>query len=174
MTAPTITPPEAPPASVNVQLSDYLGTQKEVIINEWMVRVHGDAAIIASENLNTVALKNHLPEIFDNLVKTLRFYGSDVVAEKSLKDAEEHGATRLRQGYELPEMLRELMHLRAILIYHLRQFEGLHPEFGAASTLFIAATMHRFIDEMMIDATEEYLWSQLSMQDQIHQGRIKW
>ena len=174
MIAPTIPPPEAPPASVNVQLSDYLGTQKEVILNEWMVRVHGDASILASENLNNVALKNHLPEVFENLVKTLRFYGSEVVAEKSLKDAEEHGATRLSQGYELPEMLRELMHLRAILIYHLRQFEGLHPEFGATSALFISATMHRFIDEMMIDATEEYLWSQLSLQDQIHQGRTKW
>ena len=71
-------------------------------------------------------------------------------------------------------MLRELMHLRTILIYHMRNFEDLNPEFGMVSRLFISTTLHRFIDEMMIDAAEAYLWSQLSMQDQIHQGRIKW
>ena len=66
------------------------------------------------------------------------------------------------------------MHLRAILIYHLRQFEDLNPEFGMASRLFVSTTLHCFLDEMAIDATEEYLWSQLSLQDQIHRGRIKW
>ena len=174
MISPIIPTPEILPTSVNVQLADHLGAQKEAIINEWLERVHGDAAIVASETLNTVALKNHLPEIFDDLTDTLRRYGSENVAEQALKHAGEHGAKRLQQGYELPEMLRELMHLRAILIYHLRQFEDLNSEFGVTSRLFISTTLHRFIDEMMIDATEEYLWSQLSLQDQIHQGRTKW
>ncbi|MDB6004308.1 MAG: histidine kinase [Prosthecobacter sp.] len=172
---PTIAPkPQAAPHNVNALLADYLGTQKEGIINEWLERVRGDAAIMATASLNTNALKDHLPEIFDDLTETLRRYGSEAVAEQSTKDAEEHGATRLRQGYELPEMLRELMHLRSILIYHMLQFEGLDSEFGMASRLFISTTLHRFIDEMMIDATDEYLWSQLSLQDQIHQGRKKW
>jgi hypothetical protein len=96
------------------------------------------------------------------------------VTEQALKDAEEHGATRMQQGYELPEMLRELMHLRAILIYHQRAFEDLNADLGMASRLFISTTLHRFLDEMVIDATEEYLWSKLSLQDQIHQGCIKW
>ena len=174
MISPMLPTPEVSPASVNVLLADHLNAKKEIIIHEWLERVHGDLAIFASEKLNTAALKSHLPEIFDNLTKTLRFYGSEAVAEQSVKDAGEHGATRLRQGYELPEMLRELLQLRAILIYHMRQFEEMHPEFGVASRLFISTTLHRFIDEMMIDATDEYLWSQLSLQDQIHQGRIKW
>ena len=71
-------------------------------------------------------------------------------------------------------MLRELMHLRAILIYHMRNFEDLNPQCGMVSSLFISTTLHRFIDEMMMDATDEYLWSQLSLQDQIHQGLKKW
>ena len=166
--------PEIHSANINALLADYLGTQKEAIINEWLERVRGDETIVATERLNTSALKNHLPEIFDDLTNTLRLYGSNAVAEKSVKDAEEHGATRQLQGYELPEMLRELMHLRAILIYHMRNFEDLNPQFGMVSSLFISTTLHRFIDEMMMDATDEYLWSQLSLQDQIHQGRKKW
>jgi len=174
MILPTLPTPEVSPTSVNVQLADHLSEKKDAIISEWLERVRADAAVMATESLSTTALTNHLPEIFEDLTNTLRHYGSDVVAEQAVKDAGEHGATRLRQGYELPEMLREFMHLRAILIYHLRQFEDLHPEFGAASCLFISATLHRFIDEMIIDACEEYLWSQLSLQEQIHQGRIKW
>ena len=154
--------------------ADYLAAQKEAIINEWLVRVHADAAIIATATLNTAALKNHLPEIFEDLTDTLRRYGSEKVAEQAVKDAEEHGATRLQQGYELPEMLREIMHLRAGLIGQVRAFENLHPDDGMAAHLFISTTLHAFLDEMAIDATEEYLWSKLSLQDQIHGGRIKW
>jgi hypothetical protein len=174
MISPMMSIPATPTSGANVLLADYLAAQKEAIINEWLVRVHADAAIIATATLNTVALKNHLPEIFEDLTDTLRRYGSEKVAEQAVKDAEEHGATRLQQGYELPEMLREIMHLRAILIYHLRHFEDLHPELGTAPRLFISTALHRFLDEMMIDATEEYLWSKLSLQDQIHGGRIKW
>lgn len=140
---------------------------------EWRERVREDKAITATQSLNTTALTNHLPEIFDDLIATLRRYGSETVAKQAVKDAEEHGATRRRQGYELPEMLRELKHLRAILIYHLRIFEDLSPDHGTAARLFISTTLHGFLDEMAIDATEEYLWSQLSLEDQIHRGRFQ-
>lgn len=166
--------PEAHPESINGGLADHLNEQKEVILTEWRQRVRGDTAIVATKYLNTAALTNHLPEIFDDLTATLRRYDSEAVAEQSVKNAEEHGTTRLRQGYELSEVLRELMHLRAILICHLRQFEDLHPDFGMASRLFASTTLHRFLDEMAIDATEEYLWSKLSFQDQLHTGRTKW
>jgi hypothetical protein len=165
---------EADPNSINGGLADYLGTQKEAILTEWRERVRADKKILATRSLNTAAITNHLPEIFDDLVGTLRRYGSTTVAEQTTKNAEEHGSTRQRQGYELSEVLRELMHLRAILIYHLRHFEDLHPDFSMAARLFVATTLHRFLDEMAIDAAEEFLWSKLSLQDQIHQGRIKW
>lgn len=166
--------PETDPNSINGGLADYLGTQKEAILTEWRKRVIDDKKIPATRSLNTAAITNHLPEIFDDLAATLRRYGSEAVAEQTTKNAEEHGTTRQHQGYQLSEVLRELMHLRAVLIYHLRHFEDLHPDFGMASRLFVATTLHRFLDEMAIDATEEYLWSKLSLQDQLHRGRIQW
>jgi len=162
--------PEAHPNSINGGLADYLYENKETILTEWRGRVLGDKKIIATSSLNATAVMNHLPEIFDGLIATLLRYGSATVADQATKDAEEHGATRQQQGYELPEVLRELMHLRAILIYHLRQYEDLHPDFGMVARLFVSTTLHRFLDEMAIDAIEEYLWSQLSLQDQIHRG----
>ncbi|MFZ4594864.1 MAG: RsbRD N-terminal domain-containing protein [Verrucomicrobiaceae bacterium] len=163
--------PEAHPESVNGGLADYLHARKEAVLAEWRERVRSDKAIVAPQSLNATALTNRLPDIFDDLTASLRRYGSASVAEQTVKDAGDHGATRLNQGYELTEVLRELMHLRAILIYHLCQFEDLHPDHGLASRLFVSTTMHRFLDEMATDATDEYLWSKLSIQDQIHRGR---
>lgn len=78
---------------------------------------------------------------FDDLTETLRRYGCEVVAWQAVKDAEEHGYTRQRQGYELTEMLRKLKILRAVLIFHLRAFEDLNPEDGMAARLFTSTFM---------------------------------
>lgn len=154
---------EAHPDSVNGRLADYLATKKQAILTEWRERARGDKKIMATSSLSVTALTNGLPKIFDDLVDTLRRYGSESVAGQAVRDAEEHGATRQQQGYELPEVLRELMHLRAILIYHLRAFEDLNPDDGMAARLFTSTTLHAFLDAMAIDATEEYLWSKLSV-----------
>lgn len=146
----------AHPNSVNGRLADNLDAQREAIVNEWLTRVRGDSTI-PTDSLTTPQLKDHLPQLFDDLVSTLRRYGSEAVAEKSESDGEEHGATRWQQGFELPEMLRELMHLRTILIYHLRVFEEHNEDFGMAARLFVSSTLHRFLDEMGIDATKQFL-----------------
>ncbi|CAN5840347.1 hypothetical protein BH11VER1_BH11VER1_37440 [soil metagenome] len=168
------TQPETSPDSVNQRLADYLHENKEVIINEWLGRVHVDTKIASTEILNTVALKNHIPRIFDDLTDTLRRYGSKSVADQAIDNAEDHGATRFRQGYELPEMLREIKHFRAVIIYHLQVFDDLNEADGLAARLFISTTVHGFIDELTIDATEEYLWTKMNLQDQIHQGNTQW
>lgn len=163
-----------PSESINARLASYLDKQKETIISEWLKKVRGDPAILATDALSTDALKNHLPEIFDDMTASLRRYGSETVAEQTVKDAEDHGATRMRQGYELTEMLRELKHLRTILIYHLRVFEDLNPDDGMVARLFVSTTLHGFLDEMAIDASEEFLWSKMTFEDQIHGGRTRW
>jgi RsbT co-antagonist protein rsbRD N-terminal domain len=154
--------------SVNARFASYLDAQKEIIIAEWLEKVRGDPAIVSTDALSTEALTNHLPQIFDDMTASLRRYGSQTVAERTVKDAEDHGATRMRQGYELPEMLRELKHLRTILIYHLRVFEDLNSDDGMVARLFISTTLHGFLDEMAIDASEEFLWSKMTFEDQIH------
>jgi hypothetical protein len=160
--------------SVNACLADYLSERKEVILGEWLGSVRRDAAILPSKSLNKYALTNHLPEIVDDLTATLRHYGSEMVAENSVKTAGEHGATRWMQGYELPEVLREIKHLRALLIYHLRMFEDLNPDNGMAALLFVSSTLHGFLDEIAVDATREFLWSQLSPQDKVRRRQTEW
>ena len=147
---------QAHPSSINSRFADHLAENKEDIINEWLDRVHKDSAI-PTATLDAVALKNHLPQLFDDLLKTLRFYGNKEVAEQTVKDAEGHGATRWRQGCDMITILCEIKHLRAVLIYHLRVFEELHDNFGLSERFFISSTLHGFLDDLAIHADQQYL-----------------
>jgi Arc/MetJ-type ribon-helix-helix transcriptional regulator len=166
--------PSAFPADSDiVRFAAYLSKQKEAVLTAWLDRVRADPAIVATDVLNSVAIRNHLPEIFDDLVAALGSYGSDTQVVKATEDAEEHGAARMQQGYELSEMLREIKHLRAVLILHLRLFEEQHPDHRMALRLYISTTLHSFLDQLMIDATEEFLWAKMSLQERVHLGFIR-
>ena len=155
------------------RFATYLNDQKDSILTEWLGRVLADPAILVTDILNTVAIRNHLPEIFDDLTASLRNYGDDSVAKKAVVDAGEHGAARMRQGYELSEMLREIKHLRAVLILHIRLFEEQNPDHDLPTRLVLSTSLHSFLDQLMIDATEEFLWAKLSLQERIHRGYIR-
>lgn len=153
--------PDVNRESVNGRLAAYLSEHQEGILLEWLDRVKADPAI-PSESLTAGQLKDHVPHLFRDLAETLRQYGSKAVADKSADDAETHGEMRWEQGYELSELLREIKHLRTILIYHLLAFEEIHPDFGAVSRLFAISTLHQFLDDMAIGATEEFVKAQKS------------
>jgi len=158
MPIPSVSPPvpEAHPESVNGRLATSLDAQREEIMEEWLQRV-GKDPLIPTESLTLEQVRDHLPQLFDDLTDTLRRYGDENVAEQSEKDGEEHGAARWHQGFQLPEMLRELMHLRAILIRRLGLFEEHNEDFGMAARLFVTTTLHGFLDRMGINATEQFL-----------------
>jgi hypothetical protein len=151
-------PAEPDADSVNAHLAEFLCSRKEEVIRSWMGRVQADPTIPA-ESLTTNQLRDNLPRLFDDLADTILRYGSEDVADRTAKDAEKHGAERWHQGFELPQLLREIMHLRTIFIFHLRIFEEQHAEFGTAARLYAHSTVHQFLDELGMDATEQFLAS---------------
>lgn len=155
---PTLSEPEkkAHPESVNGRLARTLDSQRSEVIGEWLTRVRKDP-LIPTDSLTLDQVRDHLPQLFDDLTDTLRRYGDAEVADQSEKDGEEHGAARWQQGFQLPEMLRELMHLRAILIHRLGLFEEHNEDFGMVARLFVTTTLHGFLDRMGINATEQFL-----------------
>lgn len=157
----------------NTCLATYLDNAKESIITEWVGRVRADPAISATDILNTTAVKNHLPEMFNDLTASLRNEDSGIPDNNSGKDAAEHGAARMMQGYELSEMLREIKHLRVILILHLRLFEEQYSDNSMPVRLHTSTSLHTFLDQLMIDATEEFLWAKMSLQERVHLGYIR-
>ena len=155
-TSPQETKPEAHHESINGRLAKSLENQRNEIIDEWLRRVREDPAI-PTDSLTLLQVQDHLPQLLHDLTQTLSRYGSEAVSDQSDKDGEEHGSARWQQGFELPEMLRELMHFRYILIQRLGSFESSNKDFGMAAKLFVTTTLHRFLDRMGINATEQFL-----------------
>lgn len=154
--SPVESKPKAHPDSVNGRLAKCLDSQRDGIIDEWLEKVRKDPDI-PTDSLTWEQVRDHIPQLIDDLTETLDRYGSEVVAEQAEKDGEEHGAARWKQGFELPEMLRELMHLRSILINRLGFFEAQNEDFGMIARLFVTTTLHRFIDRMAITASEQFM-----------------
>src|SRR3712207_5981937 len=107
--------------SINLQLADFLCDRQEEIVRAWMGRVQADARV-AAESLTTNELRNHIPRLLDDLAALLRKFGSDDATARVEKDAAKHGIERWEQGFDAIELLREIAHLRGVLIYHLRIF----------------------------------------------------
>ena len=156
---PTSSEPD--PESVNAQLAEFICGRKEEIIRAWLGRVQADP-VVPTAALTPNQLRDHLPRLLDDLADTLRLQGNERVAEQTEEHAEKHGIERWQQGYDVVKLLREVMHLRGVFIYHLRVFEELHPDLGTAARLFAHSEVHRFLDEMDISGVVRFL--QLEME----------
>ncbi len=142
--------------SVNARLATHLSDQKEAILHEFLNRLRRSTEI-ETDALTVPELRNHAPKIVDDLVRELRQYKNKDAAQQTSKDAAIHGATRWRQGFDLHGLLRECSQFRAIFIYHLRIFEETNPDFGFTERYFADATMHRILDDVTIDAAQQFL-----------------
>ncbi len=147
------------PDSINSRLADFLCARKEEMIRAWLRRIEADPAIPA-ERLSLAQLRDHLPQLIDDLAETLRLYGSDDVAARAERHAAKHGAERWDEGFSLTELLREVMHLRAVFVYHVKVFEEAHADFGTAARVFANTAVHQFLDSLAIDAAEQFLASE--------------
>jgi hypothetical protein len=140
--------------SINELLAAYIDTNAEAIVDEWLAAVRADSAIPTASH-TAAELKNHFPALFGNLVETLRSCDPGKTAMQ--ENARMHGSTRWREGFSPREMLREIKHLRSVMVYHLRVFEDLHSHFGGAGRIFVCAAVHGFLDDLAIDAIDAYL-----------------
>jgi hypothetical protein len=150
-----IAPPSPSSAPVNVRFAAYLSDRREVIILEWLDRIRADAKI-PNESMTTLQLRDHVPNLFDDLAETLRAYPNNSADAQSQKDGEAHGDTRWKEGYSLSEVMREIKHLRAVLVHHILAFEDLNPDFGLVPRLFATSTVHTFLDDLVLDAIETF------------------
>lgn len=139
------------PESVNHRLADFLSERKESICEAWSKRVGNDPHL---KDLPTRALPLRITEFLSDLDDRLRhssFQSSGTgLPKEGGEDKDEISPNSLCAN------LREIQHLRADLLYHLRTFEDAHPEHGLAAMLFVSHVVHRFLDDLMIDTVARY------------------
>jgi signal transduction histidine kinase/CheY-like chemotaxis protein len=133
-------------------LAELLDEEKDQLLEKWARRVLGDPRVPSAEPLSELALYDHFPAIVDRIVKTLRTLADHpeelgkIVGEAS--EARDHVRDRAEADYSVPEVLRELSHLRLSIL-------DACEERGAIPDRASAAILHSAFDQMMINAAEE-------------------
>src|SRR5512142_1448699 len=92
------------PGDACSRLADHLQANKELLLKEWLTEARGDSAVL-SDALTQVELVDHVPNIFDAMIRALRDR-----CTKTAEDVQEisarHTVIRWVQHYDLRAVLR--------------------------------------------------------------------
>jgi hypothetical protein len=132
-----------------------LETASETIVRAWTEKVSLDKRVQSDAQLDYLQLIDHIPHIIEELRQAL---ARDAHPDTgSLHKGKEHGRQRWRQGYELKEVIRELMLLRTTLM----EFIETAREQMSAQTFEQLSRSYRqingFMDEELYKTVEAYL-----------------
>lgn len=128
-------------------------------MREWTDAVHRDASIQRSERISCEQLRNHLPNVLDDLSDLLRRGPHGEPQDKERDDAAAHGFHRWEQGYDLRELLRETGHLRRVLIDKIQVFRE-HAGVPGEELLSPVQTIHWSLDRLIWISTEQFVEEQ--------------
>ena len=147
---------EAHSESISGRLADYLEAHKDAMTNGWVERVRNDPGV-PTGSMTKLEIIDHLPLIFDAITRALRQPRSYTAIEQLHQVTVRHAVVRWIERFNLQAVLREISLLRAEFIYHLRVFEEDHPDFGIVARLSASTTIHRILDDLLMDAIDTFL-----------------
>ena len=143
---------------VGCSLSNYLADRRQRIVSEWMASVVSDPAVPAADRLTMVQLKDHIPQILDDLSRTLEDAFSQEVKERANWRAAIHGQVRWEQRFDIAQLIREISALRTVLIGHLAEFQDARiPNFNGELGLFAMVVLHSFLDRLIRISVEQFI-----------------
>ncbi|WP_414579153.1 sensor histidine kinase [Anabaena sp. CCY 9402-a] len=97
-----------------MDFSQSLAENTHNIIEKWILAVRNDQQIESADDLSYGAIKNHIPEVFQAMVKVLS--PSQEGDIKSILTASwQHGLLRAEQGFDPSEIAREYRLLRKVV-----------------------------------------------------------
>jgi hypothetical protein len=140
---------------MNQEVSRLLETGSEAILREWTQKVASDKRVQSDAQLDYLQLIDHVPQIIEELRQAL---ARDAHPDTgSLHKGKEHGRQRWRQGYELKEVMRELMLLRSTLLEYI---ETARDQMSAKTFEQLSRAYRQvngFMDEELYKTVEAYL-----------------
>lgn len=147
-------------------LADYLQAHKDLLMKDWLAHARADSTIL-SDSLTQLELVDHVPRIFDAIIQALRNRCSETESEVQEITAR-HTVVRWVQRYDLRAVLREVSLLRTEFIHQMLSFDERNKNFGSDARLLNAKTIHRILDDIVMDATDTFL----KLKDRAEGGEI--
>jgi len=124
-------------------------------MKNWLAQARADSAVL-SDSLTQLELVDHVPKIFDAVVQVLRNQCSETESDVQEITAR-HTVIRWVQHYDLRAVLREVSLLRTEFIRQLLAFDEQNRGLGSDAGLLNATTIHRILDDIVMDATDTFL-----------------
>ena len=135
-----------------------MADRRQQIISEWITSVLSDPAVPAAGELTVTQLKDHIPQLLDDLTRTLEDALSQEVKDRAKWRAASHGQIRWKERYDISQLIREISGLRTVLIYHLAEFHDTrNPNFNGESGLFAMIVLHSFLDRLIRISVEQFI-----------------
>ena len=136
------------------EISRLLKNGSEAIVRAWTEKVISDKRVQSDAQLSYMQLIDHVPQIVEELQHALA--SGSLLTEMPVKGTA-HGRVRWQQGYELKEVIRELMLLRATLMEFIDTYRGALR----SQTVDDLSRSYRhitvFMDEELYKTVEAYL-----------------
>ena len=132
----------------------------ETIVRAWTDKVASDHRVRSDEQLTYLQLVNHVPQIIEELSYAL---AAEAPVE-SLTEGRAHGRQRWHYGYELKEVIRELILLRVTLMEFIETYRGALRSQSPEHLSWIYRKVSSFMDEELYKTVEAYLEGQRGQQ----------
>jgi hypothetical protein len=117
--------------------------------------VASDKRVQSDAQLDYLQLIDHVPQIIEELRQALARDASPDTG--SLRKGKEHGRQRWRQGYELKEVIRELMLLRTTLMEYIETARERLSPYTLEQLSRAYRQLNCFMDEELYKTVEAYL-----------------
>jgi hypothetical protein len=137
-------------------ISRLLQSGADVIVREWTHKVATDRRVSSDAQLTYMQLVDHVPQILEEIRSAMV---RDPESGVETRQGEEHGRLRWKQGYELKEVVRELMLLRTTLLEFIENYRGALQNKKADQLMQAYRRINGFIDEELYRTIEAYLES---------------
>ena len=154
LTPPTPTPDQQ---RISVRLAEFIAERRERILAEWEDAVGRDQTMPAPDKLTHGQLRDHTPQILSGLSQTLANAFNPELMFDTAYEAATHGYMRWEERYDVSQVLREISHLRATLIYHIAEFQEQAPDFTGSLSLFAMLIVHSYFDRLMRISIESFI-----------------
>lgn len=136
------------------EIKRLLKNGSDVIIRTWSDKVISDRRIQSESRLTYLQLIDHIPQIVEELQQAM---SSDDPDSEKIKVGRKHGRERWRQGYELKEVIRELMLLRTTLMEFIETYSSAMRPQSAEQLTRAYRMINGFMDEELYRTVEAYL-----------------
>lgn len=154
----TLPEPSPEQQIVGSNLSDFLADRRQQIISDWIIGVQNEKQVPAARELTESQIKDHIPQILDDLNRTLTDAFSQEIKDRAAWRAASHGDIRWHQRYDIAQVIREISILRTILVYRLAEFQEEHgPQSCGKPGLFAMVVVHSFFDRVIRLSVEQFL-----------------